>query len=116
MGDVLTSASEAFEAAILPFAPMHAGRALEELLGDQRLHALKFCRQASLGPYVADFFCVAHGVVLDAASPVESLHEARREAWLKRRGYTVLKVCDWAALVEREIVGAAIAAACGLSW
>jgi very-short-patch-repair endonuclease len=113
MGDVLTSASNFFEAESL--APTVAGWTLEGLFGDRRLQAVKFCRQAALGPYIATFFCPAHRLVIDAPAPSESLHDARRGAWLKRQGYTVLKAGDWAAAVEREAVVTVIAAACGLS-
>jgi very-short-patch-repair endonuclease len=117
MGDVLTSAFAPFAAEASSLAPAGAGWALEDLIGDRRLQNLKFFRQAPLGPYVADFFCPVHRLVIDAAAPLaESLYAARREAWLKRQGYKVLKACDWAALAEREAVVAAIAATCGLSW
>jgi very-short-patch-repair endonuclease len=115
MGDVLTPAFELFEAASFPFAPKRAGWALEILLSDRRLCALTFCRHAPLGPYLVDFFCPAHRLVIDAAA-LESLHADRRDAWLKRRGYKVLKACDWAMQAQRETLVAAIVAACGLSW
>lgn len=53
----------------------------------------KFRRQHPIGPYVADFACVEHRLVveLDGGQHVASARDAARDAWLERRGYQVLR-------------------------
>jgi very-short-patch-repair endonuclease len=62
----------------------------------RQLAGWKFSRQHPIGPYVADFCCVAAGLVveLDGAEhgndPAEA-YDQRRTAWLKSEGYRVLR-------------------------
>jgi len=56
-----------------------------------------FRRQHPMGPYVLDFYCVkAHlAIELDGIShdmETRPLRDARRDAWLKERGITVLRI------------------------
>ena len=99
-------------------APTDAERALWGALRDRRMQTVKFRRQAPLGPYVVDFLCAAHKLVIEAdgSQHVGNPHDARRDAWLRREGYKILRFFNVDVLREREGVLAAIAAACGLPW
>lgn len=52
-----------------------------------------FRRQHPLGPYVVDFVCLRHGVVVecDGSQHFESRHPRRRDAYLARSGFRVLR-------------------------
>lgn len=59
---------------------------------DRRLDGFKFRRQATVGPYVADFLCVEAKLIveLDGGQHCEEV-DAERTAFLKDRGYRVLR-------------------------
>ena len=59
-------------------------RALWGLLRDRRLRGIKFRRQHCIGPYIADFYCQSHRLVveLDGRS-----HDDRGLADRERRNY-----------------------------
>ena len=66
----------------------------------------KFRRQHPVGPYVADFACIAARLIVEVDGETHATDEARRydrrrDAYLKRRGWRVLRVpnCD----VYREL-------------
>ena len=46
--------------------PTDAERKLWHALRDRRMQALKFRRQAPVGPYIVDFLCIAHRLVVEA--------------------------------------------------
>jgi len=79
---------------------------LWEALRRRQLGA-RFRRQHPLGPYVVDFYCVAHklvvevdGAVHDSAEAAE--RDAARQAWLEATfGVRFVRVSAW--LVEREL-------------
>ncbi len=98
--------------------PTDAERRLWYALRDRRMHALKFRRQAPAGPYIVDFLCVAHRLVVEAdgSQHAESGRDAVRDAWLAREGYTILRFSNRDVLTARESVLATIAATCGLPW
>lgn len=84
-----------------------AEAAIWELLRGRRLGELKFRRQAPIGSYVADFFCPALKLVLELDGGVHALREeadARRDAWLKASGYTVLRFQNEAVLRNPALV------------
>src|SRR5438876_8163756 len=61
-----------------------------------RLHGASFRRQTPIGPFVVDFVCHAAGLVIeiDGGQHFESEHlkrDARRDAFLKSKGYRVLR-------------------------
>jgi len=73
-----------------------AERHLWSALRAQQLAGYKFRRQAAIGPYVVDFVCFSHKLVveLDGVQHAEGLapdHDARRTAWLESRGFQVLR-------------------------
>jgi very-short-patch-repair endonuclease len=98
--------------------PIEAERMLWQALRDRRLQSLKFRRQAPVGPYIVDFLCVPHRLVVevDGSQHAESRRDEARDVWLMREGYRVLRVWNNEALAQKESVLATIAAACGLPW
>ena len=70
---------------------------LWQALRGGQVGGLRFRRQHPVGPYILDFYCpAAHlaievdGSTHDAANQLR--HDERREAWLKQRGITVLRI------------------------
>jgi very-short-patch-repair endonuclease len=98
--------------------PTDAERRLWHALRDRRMQALKFRRQAPVGPYIVDFLCVAHRLIVEAdgSQHAESWRDGVRDAWLEQQGYTVLRFSNRDILTARESVLATIAARCGLPW
>ncbi|MFN9847060.1 MAG: endonuclease domain-containing protein [Alphaproteobacteria bacterium] len=89
-------------------------RLLWKLLRDRRLEGLKFRRQGPLGPYVLDFVCLRHRLVIEADGPFhEPAQDALRDAWLAAKGFRVLRfpntdiqLRDWQVIARiLEIVG-----------
>ncbi|MBV9290688.1 MAG: endonuclease domain-containing protein, partial [Hyphomicrobiales bacterium] len=74
-------------------APTEAEHRLWRLLRDRRLSGLKFRRQVPVGPYIVDFLCVSARLIVEAdgSRHGESLHDERRDAYLVRQGWTVLR-------------------------
>ncbi|MGL4242693.1 MAG: endonuclease domain-containing protein, partial [Beijerinckiaceae bacterium] len=72
-------------------------RALWSALRDRRFHGLKFRRQHSIGPYIADFYCDERRVVIEADGrvhddPEQAAHDHRRDIWLRMQGFLVVRV------------------------
>jgi very-short-patch-repair endonuclease len=62
-----------------------------------QLDGLKFRRQVPIGVYVVDFLCVKlnfivelDGAVHDALEQIA--HDIKRDAWLKSKGYEILRI------------------------
>ena len=84
----------------------HLRRALTEAelilwsqLNKRAQQKLRFRRQHPIGPYVADFACIAARLVieLDGAthgSDAELAHDARRDAFLAARGWRVMRFAN----------------------
>jgi very-short-patch-repair endonuclease len=60
---------------------------------DRRLAGLKFVRQKSIGPYVADFLCRDRNLIIevDGGQHAESESDQVRDAYLASEGYRVLR-------------------------
>jgi very-short-patch-repair endonuclease len=99
-------------------APTEAERKLWYALRDRRMQTVKFRRQAPIGSYIADFFCVEHRLVIevDGSQHAQSVGDAVRDDWLEREGYRVLRFWNHEVLTTGDNVLAAIAATCGLPW
>jgi very-short-patch-repair endonuclease len=56
-----------------------------------RFHGLKFKRQAPIGPYVVDFICFEHRLIieLDGGQHADNATDRQRDDWLRREGYHV---------------------------
>src|ERR1700712_4243279 len=67
-------------------------RVLWERLRQRRLGGLKFRRQTPIGPYVLDFLCLRHRLVVEADGPFhDPERDAIRDAWLEAKGFRVLR-------------------------
>jgi very-short-patch-repair endonuclease len=72
--------------------PSFNERTLWTLLRNRRLDDLKFRRQVPIGPYIADFVCFAHRLIVEADSPLhDPKADAVRDAWLRSQGFRVLR-------------------------
>ena len=76
------------------------------LIRDRRINGVKFRRQHPIGPYFADFACVARKLVIEIdgehhAFRVEA--DARRTAFLQREGWRVIRF--WATEVVENPEG-----------
>jgi very-short-patch-repair endonuclease len=81
-------------------------RLLWDLLRDRRLDGLKFRRQVPVGPYVADFLCHRHRLIIEADGPFHenAKGDAARDAWLQLQGYRVLRFSNSAIQNDRYAV------------
>lgn len=63
------------------------------LLRDRRLMGCKFRRQHPVGPYIADFVCLEHRLVveLEGSQHADDPHQPARDAFLAAQGYRVLR-------------------------
>ncbi|WP_200872717.1 endonuclease domain-containing protein [Polycyclovorans algicola] len=75
-----------------------------------RFLGLKFKRQQPVGPYIADFICLGHRLIIEAdgrqhnASP----RDAARDAYLKAQGFRVLRFWNHDVLKDTDAVLEAI--------
>ena len=71
-----------------------AEKRLWSRLRGKQLCDLKFRRQHPIGPFIVDFYCAAHKLIIEVdghshASQVEYDHA--RSAYLQERGYTIIR-------------------------
>ena len=77
-----------------------------------RFHGLKFRRQVPIGPFIVDFLCVGHMLIIEVDGdahfePGASARDRKREGYLRRQGFEVLRVlnselvCDLDAIIEK---------------
>jgi len=74
-----------------------AERILWARLRSGQLHNIKFRRQQCVGPYIVDFISYEKRFVLEIDGGQHNTEQARkkdeaRTAWLKQRGYQMLRV------------------------
>jgi BirA family biotin operon repressor/biotin-[acetyl-CoA-carboxylase] ligase len=73
-----------------------AERALWQYLARSQL-GVKFSRQMPVGPFFADFLCRELGLVIELdghSHDIAPEHDARRDAWMAERGFTVLRFAN----------------------
>ena len=85
-------------------------------LRGRALEGLKFRRQVPIGPFIVDFFCPAHRLIveIDGGQHFEDEGieaDARRTAWLQALGYCVLRFTNPDVLTNLEGVCQTILAA-----
>ena len=70
-----------------------AERLLWYLLRARRFASAKFRRQHPIGPFVADFVCVAQRLIIEAdgGHHAESANDLSRTDWLEGQGWRVLR-------------------------
>jgi len=71
-----------------------------------RFQNLKFKRQAPIGPYVVDFICFDHKLIVevDGGQHAQNAKDEKRNAWLSREGYRVLRFWNDDILKRTEAV------------
>ncbi|QJQ32313.1 DUF559 domain-containing protein [Sphingomonas lacunae] len=69
-----------------------AERCLWRSISNRQLSGYKFRRQASIGPYIADFLCISARLIVevDGGQHTEET-DAARTAWLEDQGYRVVR-------------------------
>jgi very-short-patch-repair endonuclease len=85
-----------------------------------RLHGASFRRQTPIGPYVADFACLAAKLIVEVDGgqhfePEHIAYDERRNAFLAAQGYRVLRFTNLDVLENKSGVLETIAAALGKS-
>jgi len=86
--------------------PTEAERRLWNLLRNRSVEGLKFLRQHPIEPFVVDFVCREHMLVIevDGSQHIDDAeYDRRRTAFLNARGYSVLRF--WNTEVVRHIDG-----------
>jgi very-short-patch-repair endonuclease len=73
--------------------PTTAEAALWQLLRNRRFAGYKFRRQHPVGPFIADFACLALRLVveLDGSQHVERVADVGRTEWLESEGWHVVR-------------------------
>ncbi|MDO9369878.1 MAG: endonuclease domain-containing protein [Sphingopyxis sp.] len=63
-------------------------------LRDRRLGGFKFRKQQPIGPFIADFVCQEQRLIVevDGSQHADCEFDAKRDAFLRNRGYRVLRV------------------------
>jgi very-short-patch-repair endonuclease len=99
-------------------APTEAELRLWRLLRDRRLNGLKFRRQVPIGPYIVDFLCISAQLIVEAdgSQHGESIRDERRDAFLARQGWAMLRLWNHDIQRNRESVIDTILARAGLPW
>jgi very-short-patch-repair endonuclease len=95
-----------------------AERIIWRALRAHRLNGAGFRRQTPIGPYIVDF--VSHSAMLiveiDGGQHFDDAHEARdeaRDAYLRSKGFKVLRFSNYDVMTNREGVLTVIAAVLG---
>jgi very-short-patch-repair endonuclease len=73
-----------------------AERKLWFLLRSRRLNGVKFRRQAPVGPFIADFVCFSHKLIVEAdgGQHYEANKDDERDRWLMGEGYRVVRYAN----------------------
>jgi type I site-specific restriction-modification system R (restriction) subunit len=88
---------------------------LWELLRDRQLAGAKFRRQHQFGEYICDFFCNEAKLVVECdgephSEAARKMHDAKRDAYLRSQGLTVLRFENQRVLNDTDSVLSEIAA------
>jgi very-short-patch-repair endonuclease len=81
-----------------------AERSLWYALRDRRFQGLKFRRQVPLGPYIADFYCAEHRLVIEADGGGHGgVRDLSRDRWLADHGFRILRL--WNGDIRADLSG-----------
>ena len=100
--------------------PTRAEALFWQVVRNRRFAGLKFKRQMAIGPFIADFCCFEHKLIVELAGEPHETLEARtrdavRTAFLKGEGYRVLRFPNERVLGNLEFVLREIASVLGLA-
>ena len=98
--------------------PTDAETALWRILRGRRLCMLKFRRQAPIPPFIADFVCFEHRLIIEAdgSQHAENARDEKRDVFLVDQGFTVLRFWNSDILNNPRMVEETILARCGMPW
>jgi very-short-patch-repair endonuclease len=98
--------------------PTDAERKMWQLLRRRQFGAFKLRRQEKLGRFIVDFVCFGSMLIieLDGGQHAQSTYDHRRDAWLKSRGFRILRFWNAEVLANAGGVQYGIARALGLDW
>jgi very-short-patch-repair endonuclease len=87
-----------------------AERRLWSLLRDRRMGGYKFRRQCPIGPYIADFACFEHMLIVEAdgGQHADNPNDQRRTNWLQAQGWRVIRFWNDEILRNPQGIAAAI--------
>ena len=90
-----------------------AERRLWSALRSRRLAGYKFRRQRPVGPFIEDFVCIKHRLIIEAdgGQHADNHADEHRAAWLERRGWRIMRFWNNDILGNTEGVQLAILAA-----
>ncbi|HEX5237687.1 MAG TPA: DUF559 domain-containing protein [Sphingomicrobium sp.] len=73
--------------------PTPAKRRLWSMLRVRRMPSLKFKRQHVIAPYIVDFACLERLLIIEAdgGQHADSISDPQRDAYLRRKGFRVLR-------------------------
>ncbi|HEX2762616.1 MAG TPA: endonuclease domain-containing protein [Allosphingosinicella sp.] len=72
--------------------PTEPEKRLWRNLSNRQLGGFKFPRQATIDPFIVDFLCPAKALVVEVDGHTHAAQaDARRDAFLCRRGYTTIR-------------------------
>ena len=72
-----------------------AERALWYALRNRRFMNLKVRRQVPIGPFIADFYCADHRLIIEADGIGHgSQRDIERDQWLASRGFHILRLSN----------------------
>ena len=94
-----------------------AEKILWEHLRNRRLNGIKFRRQHPLGPYIVDFYCPAHRLVVEIDGGLHSYqeeHDQARTQELEDYGYKVIRFWNYEVEQNLDTVLDTIVEKCGL--
>jgi very-short-patch-repair endonuclease len=99
--------------------PVQEVRLWQQLRG-KRLCGLRFRRQHPIPPYIVDFYCNEHHLVIEVDGPQHGeaehiAYDTRRTAYLEAQGLQVLRFTVYEVEEALEGVLRTIAATCGLN-
>ncbi|MEJ5860767.1 MULTISPECIES: endonuclease domain-containing protein [Caulobacter] len=85
--------------------PTLAEKLFWKALRNAEIPGSHFRRQAPFGPYIVDFVCHHHRLIVEVDGGIHALdavaaRDAERQAWLEARGYTVIRVPNELAIYD----------------
>lgn len=72
-----------------------------------RFMGLKFKRQKPIGPYIVDFVCLEHGLVIEVDGGQHAsrcAYDKTRDAWLREHGYHVMRFWNHEVMQQLDAV------------
>lgn len=94
--------------------PTPTEAAMWRILRAKQFEQVKFARQVVIAPYIADFVARSRKLIVEIDGDTHALCEAkdaRRTAWLEKRGYRVIRFTNFEVSSNLDGVAFAIAAA-----